>query len=147
MMTSDWLFGRPDRVVSMSRPLSLNRLWIRAAGKPRARSQEYRAWAEEAGWHVRRQVMGAEPIDCRFNVLIEVPISRRDTGNFEKAILDLCESCGVITNDGNAHEILVRPTKRDDVMVAFFLLPEMGQVRARPTVRPKRAVGSWRLPR
>jgi Holliday junction resolvase RusA-like endonuclease len=154
-VSAHWSDAPPDRCVTMPRPPSTNRLWIRAPGKPRVRSPEYSAWLVEAGWEVRRQLVGQPPIDCRFNVVIEVPISRRDSGNFEKPTMDLCETVGLVTNDGNAHEINIRPMPRDDVMVAIWCLPEMGAVRkaARPrgAGRPGRTMTrtrpglTWRL--
>ena len=94
---------QPTIMVTIPTPPSLNKLWVTAPGKPRVRSAEYRAWAERAGWLLKMQIVGMAPLACRFNLDIEVPISRRDTGNHEKALCDLCESCGVVTNDGNAH--------------------------------------------
>jgi Holliday junction resolvase RusA-like endonuclease len=104
------------------------------------RSPEYSEWITVAGWEVKRQIIGAAPIDCRFNCLIEVPISRRDTGNFEKATMDLCEHVGLLTNDGNAFEIVIRPRPRTDVMVALWCLPLMDGVRKQ--AKP-RAARSW----
>jgi len=154
-VSAHWSDAPPDRCVTMPRGPSTNELWIRAPGKPRVRSPKYSAWLLEAGWDVRRQLVGIPPIDCRFNCLIEVPISMRDTSNWEKATLDLCESVGVISNDGNSNEVLIRPTARDDVMVAIWCLPEMGGIRkaARPhgAGRPGRTLTrtrpglTWRL--
>jgi Holliday junction resolvase RusA-like endonuclease len=134
-------------IVTLPTPPSLNKLWVTAPGKPRVRSSEYRAWAERAGWPLKMQIVGMAPLDCRFNLDIEVPISRRDTGNHEKALCDLCESCGVVTNDGNAHRISVTPTERSDCLLVFTPLPEMGAVRrpapnrVRPCVRATRCAG------
>ena len=57
-----------------------------------------------------KQVGFSTPIiDCRFRAgVIEVPVSRRVAGNWEKAVLDLLEHVGVVTNDGNVHEIIIR---------------------------------------
>jgi Holliday junction resolvase RusA-like endonuclease len=154
-MSDHWSDSPPDRIVTMPRCPSLNALWVRAPGKPRVRSEAYRDWARAAGWDVKRQLVGVPPVDCRFNVLIEVPITRRDTGNWEKAVMDLCESVGLVTNDGNACEITIRPVPREDVMVALWVLPEMGSVRkpATPRVRPvtrrhapKRRALTWLAP-
>jgi hypothetical protein len=72
--------------------------------------------------------------------------------------MDLCESVGLVTNDGNACEITIRPVAREDVMVALWVLPEMGAVRApagsrmrsvRPVMRrtaPKRRALTWLAP-
>jgi hypothetical protein len=85
-----------------------------------------------------------------------VPITRRDTDNWSKAVLDLCESVGAISNDGNLNELFVRPVAREDVMVALWVLPEMGAVRrpAAACVRatrmrrhaPKRRALTWKMP-
>ena len=106
-MSEHWSDTPPDRIVTMPPCPSTNRLWIRAPGKPRVRSPEYSEWITVAGWEVKRQIVGAAPIDCRFNCLIEVPMSRQDTGNFEKATMDLCEHVRLLTNDGNAFEIVI----------------------------------------
>ena len=108
-----------------------------------------------AGWDAAL-TGGVRPIDCRFNCVIEVPITRRDTDNWSKATLDLCESVGLMSNDGNVAELIVRPVQREDVMVAIWCLPEMGEIRkqaaARGTGRPGRTVKrkrpglTWRLP-
>jgi Holliday junction resolvase RusA-like endonuclease len=155
-MSGHWSDAPPDRIVTMPPCPSTNALWVRAPGKPRVRSPEYRAWAEHAGWDVRRQLVGVPPIDCRFNVLIEVPISRRDTSNWEKATLDLCETVGLVANDGNSNEVLIRPVAREDVMVALWVLPEMGAVRAPAAAcvratrtrrhAPKRRALTWLAP-
>ena len=158
-MTAHWSDAPPDRVVTMARCPSLNSLWVRAPGKPRTRSAAYNDWLRAAGWDVRRQIVGMPPIDCRFNVVIEVPITRRDTDNWSKATLDLCESVGLMTNDGNVSELIVRPVQREDVMVAIWVLPEMGEIRkqAKPrgtgqrertgrTVKRKLPGLTWRLP-
>ena len=144
-MSEHWSDTPPDRIVTMPPCPSTNRLWIRAPGKPRVRSPEYSEWITVAGWEVKRQIVGAAPIDCRFNCLIEVPISRRDTGNFEKATMDLCEHVGLLTNDGNAFEIVIRPRPRIDVMVALWCLPAMDGVRkqAAPRGGGQRAGRSW----
>ena len=83
-------------------------------------------------------MVGAPPIDCRFNVIIEVPVSRRDSDKrWAKATMDLCESVGLITNDGNVNEINIRPMPRADVAVALWCLPAMDGVRKQAA--PRRA--------
>lgn len=132
----------PACAVTMRTPPSTNKLWSRGANGRRVRSQEYNKWLREAGWEVKMQIVGMAPIDCRFNLTIEVPISRRDTGNFEKPICDLCEHVGVVSNDGNAHQIVVTPVERTDCMAAFFLLPEMSGVRK--AAKPRRVGVAWK---
>ena len=91
---------------------------------------EYKAWRDKAGWLAKMQLIGAEEIKCRFNVSIEVPISRRDTDNSIKPLLDLCQLIHAISNDGNQNEVRIIPTNRDDCMISLTPLPEMGSVRA-----------------
>lgn len=119
----------PDRIVTMPPCPSTNALWVRVPGKPRVRSEAYREWAARAGWEVRRQLLGVEAIDCRFDVVIHAPISRRDTDNWAKATLDLCESVGVVTNDGNAHVVTIIPENRNDILVAIYERRDIGGVR------------------
>ena len=138
---SDWTEAAPDRIVYMSKPPSTNELWARAVRGRRIRSQKYSAWIAAAAWHVKTQIVGVPAIECRFNVLIEVPISRRDTDNWTKPTMDLCEHAGLITNDGNQNEVRVRPTDRQDVMVAIYCLPDMGGVRKAAKARHVGRIG------
>lgn len=145
--------ARPDIVVTMSKPPSTNKLWSRGAGGRRVQSPEYKAWLTTAGWEVKRQIVGLKPLDCRYNLTIEVPISRRDTDNWAKPISDLCQHVGVVTNDGNVNRITITPVDRADCMAAFWSLPEMGNVRkaARPGYvgrawKPKNKPGlTWKI--
>ena len=137
-----WADEPPDRVITMPRCPSTNALWETGVGKARVRTAKYSEWILSAGWDVRRQMAGTPIIDCRFNCVIEVPVSRRDTGNWEKAVLDLLEHVGVVTNDGNVHEIIIRPVERDDVMVGLWCLPGMSAVRKQAAAR--RVSKPWR---
>ena len=161
-----WSDAPPDRIVTMPPCPSLNKLWSRVPGKARGiRSPEYRAWLL-VSWLGGAAPVGRRPatIDCRFNVLIEVPISRRDSDNWVKATMDLLEHVGALTNDGNQHELIVRPMPRADVAVALWCLPGMDGVRSRrrpgggrgggraagagrmSPVKGKRAALTWKLP-
>ena len=68
-------------------------------------------------------------IECRYDMTIQVPISRRDTGNWEKAIGDLLQKVGVVSNDGNVHNLTTSPVDRDDCAVFLTPLPDMGGIR------------------
>jgi len=111
-------------------------------------------WINEAGWEVKMQIVGMPKVMCRFNCVIEVPISKRDSDNWIKATLDLLEHVGVVSNDGNVAELSVRPVERADVMVALWLLPGMTGVRPQAVARyvgkewrrPKSKGLQWRLP-
>jgi Holliday junction resolvase RusA-like endonuclease len=117
----------------MTSPPSLNRLWITVPGKRRVRSAEYNKWRTEAGWEIKQQVAGMDPLPCRYDMEISVPISRRDTGNWEKAIGDILESVGVVTNDGNVNRLTIVPMDRTNCAVAITPLPGMGGVRRKQT--------------
>lgn len=123
----------------MRRPPSLNALWITIPGKKRVRSPEYSAWLRDAGWEVRQQMVGVPRIDCRYNLEIQVPVSRRDTGNWEKPIGDLLQAVGCVSNDGNLHRLTVLPVAgRTDCAVALTPLPEMDGIRAPAKALPNR---------
>lgn len=124
----------PAVIITMAKPPSTNKLW-RIAGGKRVRSEEYATWRNAAGWEVKRQHAGRPPVACRYNLEIQVPISRRDTDNWVKPISDILETCGVITNDGNAHEVKITPMERDDCAVAIYELPGMGGIR--PQAKPR----------
>lgn len=119
-------------IVTVPPPPSLNKLWLTVPGKRRVRSREYNAWLHAAGWELKRQIIGIQPIACRYNMEIQVPISRRDTGNWEKPIGDLLEACGAVTNDGNVHRLTVLPMARTDCAIELIELPEMDGIRPAP---------------
>lgn len=125
---------QPTVIITMTRPPSTNKLWRHVGGK-RVRSEEYATWRQVAGWEVKRQHAGRPPVACRYNMEIQVPISRRDTDNWVKPIGDILESCGVVTNDGNVHQIVVTPMERNDCAVAIYELPAM--VGVRPQAKPR----------
>ena len=67
---------QPAVVINFPRPPSANRMFSRQVTR-RGRSSEYKAWARAAGWLLRMQIVGLEPLHCRFNVVIEVPLTPR----------------------------------------------------------------------
>lgn len=115
-------------VLHIPRPPSLNRLWMHVRNR-RVRTPEYNAWLRDAGWEVKRQCIDTPRIDTRYDMELLVPISRRDTGNWEKAIGDLLEKVGVVTNDGNLNRLTITPVDRDDCCVCLTPAPEMSGIR------------------
>lgn len=138
---------RPAIILTLPKPPSTNALWVSVPGKARVRSEVYRRWIRTAGWEVRRQFVGQEALACRFNVELHVPVSRRDSDNWIKPVLDLLQTCNVVTNDGNQHEVWVMPQERDDCAVALTPLPEMGGVRKATRPYTPRAQGKARASR
>ncbi len=137
-----------DRPIALAvrSPPSLNALWITTT-RGRQRSPAYNKWLEAVGWEIRGQIAGMPPVACRYNLAIEVPISRRDTGNFEKAIGDAMEKFGVVTNDGNCHQLTVTPAVRADCLIVLTPLPAMGDVRKPAPLRlPSRPTGGKMRP-
>jgi Holliday junction resolvase RusA-like endonuclease len=122
------MIGGIGLIVYIPPPPSLNRLWA-TTGRGRVRSREYRAWAQAAGWEVKRQMVGIPMLMGRFDAAVLVPISRRDTDNWLKALFDLLESVGVVANDGNLHRVNVEPMEREDCCVALTPRPDVGNVR------------------
>lgn len=126
---------------TITNPPSLNKLWAHVThvpGKGRVRSKEYNAWVSLAGWELKIQMVGIPMICCRYNMELHVPISRRDTGNWEKAISDACQKVGVVSNDGNVHELRVVPSERSNCLVKLTLLPSMGGIRSQAVLRSRR---------
>jgi Holliday junction resolvase RusA-like endonuclease len=124
-------FTGPTVVVTVPRPPSANRMFQRRLTKKGKRNltPEYKEWRDRAGWLLKTQIVGVPEIVCRFNVAVEVPITRMDTDNFLKPLLDLCQSTHLISNDGNQNRVTIIPAHRDDCMLAFWPLPEMDGVR------------------
>ena len=152
------MIEQPVLIIHFPRPPSANRMFMRQMTRRGRRdlTPEYKAWRDRAGWIVKTQIVGFATIACRFRVEIQVPHSRMDIDNQIKPILDLAQNLGIIANDGNAAGIEVTPTDRDDCMVAFWELPDMGGVRpaartwdsaiSKPRSRPKTKGLQWRLP-
>lgn len=150
----------PDRAITLPCPPSTNALWVHpGAGyggrrKGRVRSDAYRKWLVEAGWQVRRQMVGAVMLRCTFDAEIRIPVaSRLDRNNHDKAIFDALQTFGVVLNDSGLRDYTVRGEDRTDCLVMLWDRggPEQRQA-SRPkvpgNVRPARAkastVARWR---
>ena len=151
---------QPTIMVTIPTPPSLNKLWVTAPGKPRVRSAEYRAWAEDcAGFQLLK--------NCRSSAwrrwpAASISISKCRSHDATRATTKrpcatCARVCGVVTNDGNAHRITVTPTNRTDCLLAFTPLPAMDGVRKQVAPRRagrmspvkskgKRAALTWKLP-
>lgn len=128
-------------IITVPKPPSANRIWRTVPGmKHPVLDRTYADWLKAAGWEARMQAAGAPRIDCRFDVRIEVPISRRDTDNWAKPLLDLMEHVGIVSNDGNMHQVTVTPADRPDCLIAITERPDLGAVRM-PSKRKKRTGG------
>lgn len=86
---------RPLLCIDMPLPPSVNELTVNLKNGGRAKSAVYKAWIEEARWHVMMAWRNAGkpewPKDCPMKVRIEAGLEgrKRDLGNLEKAISDL----------------------------------------------------------
>jgi hypothetical protein len=112
------------------------------------RSDAYRCWLHDAGWHVRAQAGGFVPIIGTFNAEIVVPErSRRDRDNWTKSIFDLLQLFSVVRNDSGLRSYSVRAEDRGDVLVLLWDLggPEQVPPRLfRLGARPKGKRADWR---
>lgn len=61
----------------------------------------------------------------------------RDTDNNIKPLLDIAETVGLVSNDGNQLRLSVEPTERTDVLVTLTERPEIGMVRKPRARYPK----------
>jgi Holliday junction resolvase RusA-like endonuclease len=82
-------------------PWSVNAMYLNSAGgrgKGRIKAPGYRQWREAMGWEIRAQRPPA--FDQRVSVSITLPqATRGDADNRCKAVLDLLQEAGVVTND------------------------------------------------
>jgi len=72
----------------------------------------------------------------RYDMELRVPISARDTPNWEKPIGDLLQRVGVVSNDGNINRLTMEPMERDDCLVVLTERPDLGHVRKAARVGP-----------
>lgn len=99
-------------------PTSANRLTVNTTGGGRAKSPAYKAWLEEARWHVMTAWRAAgkpswpeAPMSLRLELGIEGRV--RDAGNCLKAIEDLLCANLPVPDDCWNDRILIE--RRDDI--------------------------------
>lgn len=95
-----------------SLPPSANALTRNVPGKGRAKTKEYCAWIDDAGWTAKSQRAGR--IHGRYGLSIKVQRQkkRRDLGNVEKAVSDLLTRLQIIDDDSLAEWITLRWSDR-----------------------------------
>ncbi|MGY2052387.1 RusA family crossover junction endodeoxyribonuclease [Methylobacterium sp. JK268] len=96
--------ARDEVVVRLPVPPSVNALHAHGGrGGPR-RSDAYRRWIAAAGWRLQAQRPGR--VEGPYAIHLALPeASRCDLGNLEKAVSDLLQAHGVVTNDRKARDI------------------------------------------
>ena len=87
-------------------PVTLNRLFANVPGKGRVKTNEYKAWINQAGWELVRQLCGQrgenKKIKGKFTFSMRPlrPDKRvRDIDNLSKGVFDLLKTHGVIEDD------------------------------------------------
>lgn len=129
--------GAPATSFFVPIPPSTNNLFVaRRDGKGRAKTSAYAAWAEQAGWAVKAQLVKAQlliatPIRGPVRVLIEAPFTRqRDLDNV-KPVLDLLSmpgrhankmSVGVIEDDRWVDDLRIVRVKGTRLRVSIWRL-------------------------
>lgn len=86
---------------TIPKPPSVNTLYAtnRYTGQ-RYVADKGKAWFKEAGWEIRRQVVGKPTITSECEVNIVFYTSRyQDTDNIAKAIFDVLEDVRIVEND------------------------------------------------
>jgi hypothetical protein len=110
---------RPILCIDMPLPPSGNHLFVNLKNGGRAKSALYKAWIEEARWHVMMAWRNAGkpewPAETPMSIRIELGIEgrRRDVGNCNKAIEDLLVKNLPIPDDCWNDRILIE--RRDDI--------------------------------
>lgn len=85
-------------------PPSLNNMFLNVKGRGRVRSENYRKWAQDAGWLLLSQHPYKFKDPVRVRVELNPPNARAfDLDNRNKALLDLLVEHGVIVDDSNRY--------------------------------------------
>lgn len=123
---------RPAIILTLPPPISANRMFLfeRTRRGMRRLAPDYIAWRDNAGWIVKMQFIGQARVDCRFDIAIAVPVSRKDVDNQIKSTIDLLQNCGVIGNDANAVSVSIRAEARADCVVTITPRPDLPGARA-----------------
>jgi Holliday junction resolvase RusA-like endonuclease len=95
----------------LPRPPSVNQLYRNVPKVGRVKTTVYKSWLTAAGYLLN--AARVDPINGRYVLLIEFGPTRADIGNCEKALSDLLQAHGVVTNDRWAEDI--RLTRARDV--------------------------------
>ncbi|MGB0854887.1 MAG: RusA family crossover junction endodeoxyribonuclease [Pikeienuella sp.] len=88
-------------------PPSANRIWRKYRGRM-VKSDEYRAWLDEAAWSVKAQRAGVETFGSNpvaVTIVSERPHAARDVDNQIKPILDSLQHAGVIDDDKHVQKV------------------------------------------
>jgi Holliday junction resolvase RusA-like endonuclease len=91
-------------------PPSVNRLWRTKAIGGMYRSKEYSDWRTHALWSIAGQAKG-QKLPGAYTLVISAvrpDKRRRDIGNLEKAVSDILQAAGVITDDCLCEDLRLR---------------------------------------
>ena len=109
-------------------PPSANALFHNLKGGGRAKTQAYKAWIEEAGWHLKTAWSRAgkpEIADQPMRLSIQLGLTKRnrDASNCAKAIEDLLCRCLPVPDDRWNDDIHIRRAAEADGMARVRLEP------------------------
>jgi crossover junction endodeoxyribonuclease RusA len=92
-------------VLDLPAPPSVNSLFSNVKGRGRIKTRAYKAWLEEAGWSLKSQ----RPVKVSgpYELKIQMPPTRGDLGNYEKAISDLLVAHHVVDDDKHCRKITI----------------------------------------
>lgn len=117
-------------VISVTLPLppSANALFRNLKGRGRVKTEGYKAWIDDAAWHVKRawQDCGKPEISeqpMRLDIELGLTDRRRDATNCVKAIEDLLCACLPVPDDRWNDHIVIRRTPEADGMARVTLAP------------------------
>lgn len=83
-------------------PPSVNGMFKNVRGRGRARTDEYDAWRDQAGWELKAQHI--KPIEGQAEITIDLDHSRRgDADNRTKAVLDLLVAHKILRGDSKKY--------------------------------------------
>lgn len=93
--------------VTLPYPPTVNNLF-KNVRNGRAKTDQYKAWINEALWTLKAQRPAKHPGSFRATIVLDRPdLCRRDIDNTVKALLDLLKTAGVIEDDHLAQSVMV----------------------------------------
>ena len=114
------LVEKPDLVLTLPKPPSINSAYINLPNKGRAKSKSHTKWIKDA----ERALWGQKikHFDGKVVVIYEIPRIREimDCANYEKAISDFLTKIGIIKDDSLIDINIQTWSSTDDLIVNIY---------------------------
>ena len=104
------------------RPTSVNSLYVNRNG--RKKTEKYKTWLAQVGLHMNGYRTISGPVRVEYVIKRHADKRKRDLGNYEKAMSDLLVRHGIIDDDSEIQEIVLRWARDEipeDMEVSWFV--------------------------